>query len=154
MRITRRNRWRTATLSGVVALAVGAVYLGSALPGSASKGLSAAPRGAVAASTQKGTVLGRTTTAKASDTPFVPTKAQRAAHAAAMKSLLALKAPASPSHTTMADVSAQSPGPETVVPQGNATPNDFKVFQNSEIPAVCSGCGKSTVNEPAIAASG
>jgi hypothetical protein len=154
MSFTRRNRWRTATLSGVVALAVGAVYLGSALPGSASKGLSASPRGAVAASTHTGTVTGQKATAKTSSKPFVPTKAQQAAHDRAFAQLQALKAPASPRHTTSADVSAQNPGPETVVPKTNVTPNDFKVFKSSQVTAVCPNCGKSTVNEPAVAAVG
>jgi hypothetical protein len=69
-----------------------------------------------------------------------------------MKMLASLKKPPLGPHTTAADV-ATLRGPQTSLTQSQA-PGDFTIFKDTTIPAQCSGCGQSTVNEPDTANSG
>jgi hypothetical protein len=90
--------------------------------------------------------------AATSTKPFVPTAAQKAARARHMKLLASLPKPPLGQHTTAADV-AKLRGPQTAL-TGSRLPTDFKIFKDSTIPAQCSGCGQSTINEPDTANSG
>ena len=91
--------------------------------------------------------------AATSNRPFVPTAAQQAARAHAMKFLAGLpKAPVG-RHTTAASV-ARLRGPQTSLTTRQA-PGDFTIFKDLTIPAQCSSsCGQSAINEPDTANAG
>jgi hypothetical protein len=142
------RRWYVLAAAASVSLLAGGL-LGAA-PGSAS---SSSRSVAHAAAAKTGHVApGRLVHAATSSKPFVPTPAQRAARARDMKLLASLpKAPVGP-HTTKASVKPLR-GPQTSLTTAQA-PGTFKIFKNSVIPAQCSGCGQSTVNEPDTANAG
>src|SRR5438445_9720735 len=123
-----RFRWRMTAVAGALALTAGGLAMSSSLPGGASK--TPGPAGAVAASTRRMTATPHRTTGVSSPKPFAATKAQQARQAALLAQKRALKAPASPKHTTSANVDASNPGPETAVAPN--APGDFKLYKQSQ----------------------
>jgi hypothetical protein len=141
------RRWYVLVAAATVSLLL-AGFL--ATSGDAS---STVPAGTRSAAVKTGHVsAGRLVRAATSTKPFVPTAAQKAARARHMKLLASLPKPPLGQHTTAADV-AKLRGPQTAL-TGSRLPTDFKIFKDSTIPAQCSGCGQSTINEPDTANSG
>lgn len=149
------RKWAARRWYGLIALvSVPALFAGlffSAAPGSAASGHPAATGSAVAKTGHA--AAGRLVRAATSNRPFVPTAAQRAARAHAMKFLAGLpKAPVG-RHTTAASV-ARLRGPQTSLTTKQA-PGDFTIFKDLTIPAKCSSsCGQSAINEPDTANAG
>jgi hypothetical protein len=147
------RKWAARRWYALVALiSVPALFAGlffSAAPGNAASTHPAVTGTGVA---KTGHVSGHLVRAATSNRPFVPTAAQKAARAHAMKFLGGLPKPPVGRHTTAANVARLS-GPQTSLTTRQAT-GSFQIFKNSTIPAQCSGCGQSTVNEPDTANAG
>jgi hypothetical protein len=156
MRLLRSSFFRTAGLVVLSSSLAGSMAL---IVGGGPSGIAQAQTGVpgqVAAASRVGQVAaGRQVQAATSATPFVPTHAQAVQHAKLVALHNSLKAPASPSHTTKADVRG-NPGPPTPASTGlRASPTSFSVLKHSNITASCAtDCAQSTVNEPDTAAAG
>jgi len=147
LRSLAARRWYVLVAAATVSLLLAGFLTTS---GDAS---STVPAGTRSAAVKTGHVsAGRLVRAATSTKPFVPTAAQKAARERHMKLLAALPKPPLGRHTTTADV-AKLRGPQTTL-TGSRLPTDFKIFKDSTIPAQCSGCGQSAINEPDTANSG
>ncbi|HEV2373645.1 MAG TPA: hypothetical protein VGS19_15910 [Streptosporangiaceae bacterium] len=148
------RRWATGWRFAVVAatalsMAVGGLFWAS--PGQASSSRYGVAHIAVGRTGHVGP--GRIVHPATSTRPFRPTAAERAARARGVKFLASLpKAPIG-RHTTAADVRPLR-GPQTRAPGAGRAPTSFSIFKTSAIPAECSGCGQSAINEPDTANSG
>jgi hypothetical protein len=141
--------WRAR---GLAAGALGLLLLG--VVGAPAQAQNASgPGGAVSEKAQTGSIgPGKVIEVLSSETSYIPTPAQIAAH----EQLLALKsrhlAPPLGPHTTALQTAAAG-GPQTYVTTPEAA-TTFTVFKKSLINSVCSGCAQATVNEPTAANSG
>jgi hypothetical protein len=145
-----RPGWRWYAIIAGTAVSILLAGLFTAAPGSASN---AGPAGVHSAAASTGHVsAGHMVRAEVSSRPFAPTRAQQAARAHDMQFLASLPAAPLGPHSTKADVKRLN-GRQTTLTTPQA-PTDFKVFKNVTVPSTCSGCGKSTINEPDTANSG
>ena len=142
----RRTTAVLAALAACITLAAGGAVVATAN--------STAPAGVRSAQARTGHMAaGRTVRAQVSSKPVKPAAAQLHARAAQMRRIDSLPAPSAGNHATRADV-AQLRGPQTSLTTGRPSPGAFTVFKTSPVPASCSVCAQSTVNEPDTANSG
>jgi hypothetical protein len=150
----KRSRRRAVALAAAGSLLGGTLIVIQGVASSAPAGA------ATAVHTHSGFMTPVRVNGPASATRLAPSKAEIRSRDQAMARISALKAPASPKHTTKADVNTANPGPQTTVAAGQkapitAGPTDFTVFKDKKIPAACAtDCAQSTVNEPSVANAG
>lgn len=157
MRLFRRSAFRTAGLVFLSSsLAASMALIAGVAQGTGAQAQAGPPSGQVATASHLGHVApGRQVQAATSSKPFVPTHAQAAEHAKLVALHDSLKAPASPSHTTKAEVRG-NPGPPTPASSSLlGSPTSFTVLRHSNITASCTtDCAQSSVNEPDTASAG
>jgi hypothetical protein len=141
--------WRVRALAGA---ALGLLLLG-AVGAPAQAQNAGVPEGTVSRNAQTGSIgPGTVTEVLSSETSYIPTPAQIAAHERVMANKWRHVPPPLGPHTTALQVRGPGGTPTAAMAEEAAT--SFTVFKTSLINSTCSGCAQATVNEPTAANSG